>query len=105
MKEDWNKDFRNLKYPSVELFVTADNVDNSELNIVLCQSVDKYPKYVIQFRKYLAFRSYPEIGSYPIESYLDESNSIALDKSTWLDQMTVARGVFGDNTDWTTSFF
>lgn len=107
--EDWNKDFRNIKYPSVELFITAGNVDNSELNVVLCQSVDKYPKYVIQFQKYLAFRSHPETGNEAIydstETPFKGTNSIALDKSAWLNQVAVARDIYGHNKNWTHFIF
>ena len=97
--ENWNSQFREIKYPSVELFLTTEDVENIQLNVAVCRSVDEYPKYVIHFERYLSFRSNEEAG-YEFDFQLPENsflttNSIVLDESPWLKSSGFATEIYG----------
>ena len=62
MNRDWNIEFRGIQFPTVELFMTSKSQDQSQINIALGKSVETYPKYVIHFERYLAFRSHEEMA-------------------------------------------
>lgn len=96
--ENWNSQFREIKYPAVELFLTSEDVMHSHLNVMICRSLDEYPKYVIHFERYLSFRSNPEVDykfdfQLPDDSFI-ATNSIVLDESPWLKSLTLAAEIF-----------
>ena len=88
--QNWNQEFREIKFPSVELFLTTGNTEHSFLNIVVCRDIIEYPKYIIHFVGYLAFRSNEESGfGFDFDFELPKNsfamfNSIVLEESPWL---------------------
>lgn len=94
MNEDWNKEFKRLKFPTIEAFLSNVNEDYSEFNIVIGKSVNEYPKYLIKFDGYLSYKSHEETGyefdSFVIDGALKDTNSIFLEESDWLNSMSSA---------------
>ena len=94
MKENWNKDFKNIKFPTIESFLSSYDISSSNFHIVIGKSIDEYPKFTVTFKDYLSHRSHEEtefkFDSFVKEGALKETNCLVLDHSDWLKSMSTA---------------
>ena len=103
MKDNWNKDFKKIKYPTVESFLSNNNESDiySKFNIVIGVSVGEYPMFVVSFNNYLACKSHEEtefeFDSFVKDDAFKETNSIILHQSDWMKSMFPAINFLHEN--------
>ena len=100
MNNNWNKDFKHIPFPSIDLFIESKSIEQNVLNVVICQSIDEYPKYLVKFEDYLAFKSHEETGvdlsEEDIINGLKKANSLVMESSDWIDSCHFSTTLFPD---------
>lgn len=84
----WITDFSNIEFPSVGLFIESSDGDMDHIFVVVGQSIDHYPKYLINFGRVAAHilmeESYSPLRGYEtLLSNTQKSNSYLWHMSPW----------------------